>query len=212
MSRPEREPKARGERVWVAPFVRNVLLWLVPAFLVWALFTPFYNRFLLAGGQNLLHLTEYPSATQLLQQGTHDAVIARQEPPLGRLPHGFRVTDIHFHLVLLAALFLAVPRVPWRERLGNFGWALLVTVFFDIFVVFCKVKVAYATELGNWSREHYGPFARNAWGLLHHLLDLPLKLALPFALWAAFYLPLLLGGRGVDRTKPARAGGNRGAP
>jgi hypothetical protein len=202
MTRPD-----RPGRSWVLPFLRNVLLWLIPVWVVWALFTPFYNRLLLAGAQNLLHLTEYPSATQLLVQGTHDAVIARIEPPLGRLQHGFRVTDIHFHLVLLAALFLAVPRVPWRERLGHLGWALLVTVFFDIFVVFSKVKVAYATQLGNWSLEHYGPLARNAWGLLHHLLDLPFKLALPFALWAAFYLPLLL----TSREAPAPRGGTRPA-
>jgi hypothetical protein len=182
---------SRADRSWLALFLRNVLLWLIPVWAVWALFTPFYNRFLLAGGQNLLHLTEYPSITQLLQQGSDDAVIARLDPPLGRLQHGFRVTDIHFHLVLLAALFLAVPRVPWRERLGNLGWAALITVFFDLALVFFKVKVAYATELGNWSLQHYGPFARNAYGLLHHLLDLPFKLALPFALWAAFYLSLL---------------------
>ncbi len=208
MTRPDRpDPGDSGDRSWVLRFLRNVLLWLIPVWVVWALFTPFYNRLLLAGAQNLLHLTEYPSATQLLVQGTHDAVIARIEPPLGRLQHGFRVTDIHFHLVLLAALFLAVPRVPWRERLGHLGWALLVTVFFDMFVVFSKVKVAYATQLGNWSLEHYGPLARNAWGLLHHLLDLPFKLALPFALWAAFYLPLLL----TSREAPAPRGGTRPA-
>ena len=184
---------SRAARSWVTLFLRNVLLWLIPAWVVWVLFTPFYNRFLLAGAQNLLHLTEYPSATQLLRQGTDDAVIARLEPPSGRLRNGFRVTDVHFHLVLLAALFLAVPRVPWRERLAHLGWALLITIFFDVFLVFCKVKAAYATELGAWSLEHYGPVARNAFGLLHHLLDLPFKLALPFALWAAFYLPLLTG-------------------
>lgn len=208
MTRSDRpDPGGPGDRSWVLRFLRNVLLWLIPIWVVWALFTPFYNRLLLAGAQNLLHLTEYPSATQLLVQGTHDAVIARIEPPLGRLQHGFRVTDIHFHLVLLAALFLAVPRVPWRERLGHLGWALLVTVFFDMFVVFSKVKVAYATQLGNWSLEHYGPLARNAWGLLHHLLDLPFKLALPFALWAAFYLPLLL----TSRETPAPRAGTRPA-
>jgi hypothetical protein len=198
MNRPD-----RSERNWVTLFLRNVLLWLIPAWVVWVLFTSFYNRFLLASAQNLLHLTEYPSVTQLLQQGGDDALIARLEPPLGRLAHGFRVTDIHFHLVLLLALFLAVPRAPWRERLGHLGWALLVTIFFDIFVVFCKVKVAYATELGSWSLAHYGPFARNAWGLLHHLLDLPFKLALPFALWTAFYLPLLLAS---SRAKTSAAG------
>ena len=47
--------------------------WLVPAWAFWALLTPGYNRFLLASGQNLLHLTEYPSATLLAPQGPHDA-------------------------------------------------------------------------------------------------------------------------------------------
>jgi hypothetical protein len=196
----------RVDRPWVALFLRNVLLWLLPVWLVWTLFTPFYNRVLLAGAQNLLHLTESPSATQLVRQGDDDAVIARLEPPMGLLPHGFRVTDVHFHLVLLAALFLAVPRVPWRERLAHLGWALLVTVFFDVLVVFLKVKVAYATQLGSWSVEHYGPFARNAYGLAHHLLDLPFKLALPFALWAAFYLPLVA----APQTAPPRAGARSG--
>jgi hypothetical protein len=197
----------RPDRSWLPLFLRNVLLWLVPVWAVWALFTPFYNRFLLAGAQNLLHATEYPSATELLPQGTHDAEIARRQPPLGRLQHGFRVTDIHFPLVLLVTLFLAVPRVPWRERLGHLGWALFITIFFDLFLVFAKVKVAYATELGSWSLANYGPFARNAWGLLHHLLDLPLKLALPFALWAAFYLPLLLTPRAASPPPIPRAPG-----
>jgi hypothetical protein len=223
MSRAER-------RSWVAHFLRNVLLWLVPIWGVWVLVTPFYNRVLLASAQNLLHATEHPSATQLLRQGDDDAVIARLEPPMGRLKRGFRVSDIHFHLVLLGALFLGVPRVPWRDRLAHLGWALLATVFFDVLVVFSRVKVAYATELGSWSLRHYGPWARNMYGLLHHLLDLPFKLSLPFALWAVVYLSLLLpvgitalGARSRERgsrdrkttaaagSRRARAGGGRHA-
>ena len=91
------------------------------------------------------------------------------------------MTDLHFHLVLLGALFLAVPGVPWRKRLENLGWAVLVTVFFDLFLCFFVVKCAYATKLGAWSLAHYGPFARNAYGLVQHLLDLPFKLGLPLA-------------------------------
>ena len=44
MSRPDRAPRSRAERPWALRFVRNVLLWLVPAFLVWALFTAFYSQ------------------------------------------------------------------------------------------------------------------------------------------------------------------------
>jgi len=197
---------SRAARPWLPRFLRNVLLWLVPAWAVWALFAPGYNRFLLASGQNLLHLTEYPSATLLVPQGPHDARITRLD--LGKtLEKGFRVTDLHFHLVLLLALFLAVPDVPWRERLSHLGWALLVTIFFDIFLVFSTVKSIYATQLGAWSLANYGPFARNAYGLLHHLLDLPGKLSLPLVLWAAFYLPLLL-----NPTPASPRAGTRSAP
>ena len=179
--RPEAKPRS-----WTLLFFRNALLWAVPVALLWTALTPFYNRFLLGSAQNLVRLTESPNVTDLLRQGDHFAYISRRDfPPSRTLVHSFRVTDVHFHLVLLLALFLAVPRVPWRERLGNLGWALLVTVFFDVFVVFSKVKVAYATQLGTWSLEHYGPFA----------------------LWAAFYLPLLLGSRETPvaqgRTRPA---------
>src|SRR5262249_54983166 len=59
----------------------------------------------------------------------------------------------------------------------------------DIVLVAFIVKAAYATRLGAWSAAHYGVFARNFWALGKHLLDLPLKLALPLLLWCAFYLP-----------------------
>ena len=174
---------------WAGRLVRNVLLWLVPVWLVWFLLTPFYNRFLLTASENLLQLTESPNVTELVPKGRHDAYVQRRDfPPAKSLVHAFRVTDLHFHLVLLGALFLAVPGVPWRQRLENLGWAVLVTVFFDLFLGFFVVKAVYATGLGAWSTEHYGPFARNAYGMTRHLFDLPFKLGLPLLLWAGFYL------------------------
>lgn len=174
---------------WAGRLVRNVLLWLAPVWLVWFLLTPFYNRFLLTASENLLQITESPNVTELVPKGRHDAYVQRRDfPPSKSLVHAFRVTDLHFHLVLLGALFLAVPGVPWRKRLENLGWAVLVTVFFDLFLGFFVVKAVYATGLGAWSAEHYGPFARNAYGMARHLFDLPFKLGLPLLLWAGFYL------------------------
>jgi hypothetical protein len=179
---------------WAARLVRNTLLWLLPVWAVWSVLTPFYNRFLLTASENLLHITESPDVTDLVPMGRHDAWLTRRDLPPGKsLVHAFRVTDVHFHLVLLGALFLGVPGVPWRRKLENLGWAVLVTVFFDLFLCFFVVKAAYATRLGAWSLAHYGPFARNAWGLARHLFDLPFKLGLPLALWAVFYLERMLG-------------------
>jgi hypothetical protein len=186
-------PAPPERRNWATRLIRNVLLALIPVWLVWTLLTPIYNRVLLVSARNLLHLTESPNVTDLPRRDDHFAYIQRLDfPPAKSLVHSFRVTDLHFHFVLLGALFLAVPGIAWRERMGNFGVACLITVFFDLFLLFFYVKFVYATQLGDWSLTHYGPFARNFWGLGKHLLDLPFKLSLPLVLWAAFYLRRLL--------------------
>ena len=181
--------KAPGPRPsWALRFIRNALLWVLPVALLWLLVAPVYNRFLLGSAQNLVHLTEYPSVTDLLRKDNHFAYVSRRDfPPATSLVHSFRVTDVHFHLIMLGVLFLAVPAVPWRRRLANLGWAFLITVFFDIFLIFFFVKFTYATQLGAWSLAHYGAFARNFWGLAYHVLDVAFKFALPFLLWIGFY-------------------------
>jgi hypothetical protein len=190
---PAHEPPA-ARSAWATRFIRNVFLWLLPAWGLWTLLTPAYNRFLLDGGANLLHLSESPPVTIFHRNDAHFASVERRDFPPARALVGpaLRVTDLHFHLVLLAALFLAVPDVPWRRRLENLAWAVLATVFFDLALVFFYVKFLYATQLGSWSLGHYGPVSRNVYGLAKHLLDLPYKLALPFALWAGFYVRLLV--------------------
>jgi hypothetical protein len=178
---------------WAGRLIRNVLLWIVPVWLVWMAITPIYNRFLATAGENLLLMTESPNVTDLLVQGAHTAHVQRRDfPPSRSLVGSIRVTDLHFHLVLLATLFLAVPGVPWRERLSNLAWALLIAVVFHLLLLFFWVKFVYATQLGAWSVAHYGPFARNLFGLGKHLLDLPFKLALPLILWAGFYIGRML--------------------
>ncbi|MCB1033213.1 MAG: hypothetical protein KDD47_05200 [Acidobacteria bacterium] len=178
---------------------RNVFLWLLPVAVVWVLITGFYNRFLTVSAENLLHLVESPDVTRLnpLARDDNYVTVHRADfPPAKSQVYSIRVTDIHYHLVLLAALFLATPGIPWKMRLGDLGWALLFTVFFDIVLLFFWVKFAYATQQGEWSAEHYGAFRQNFWGLGKHLLDLPFKLALPLALWSVFYLPLFFKRRG----------------
>lgn len=184
-------------------FLRNLLLAVVPVVLVWMLLTPFLDNLLRVTGESLVHLTESPDVTQLLPAALdrHYAQVQRLDfPPARRNVSSFRVTDVHFHFVLLGILFLAVPEVPWRQRLSRLGWAALALLAFDILLVLFWVKFIYATQLGAWSLEHYSPTARNFWGLGKHVLDLPIKLAMPFALWVGFYLDRLLPGRGEPAT------------
>ena len=185
--------EAANRRRWTLRFVRNVVLWLIPVTIAWVLLTPYYNRFLVKAGENLTRMTESPSTTRLQAQGRHHLLITRSDMPASRGSlSSVRVTDTHFPLLLLVSFFLAVPGVPWPRRLENLGWALLIAVFFHIVSLLFWVKFVYATQLGEWSAQHYGSFAQNFWGLGKHLIDLPFKLALPLALWAAFYLRELL--------------------
>ncbi|MEO7795879.1 MAG: hypothetical protein ABIV06_14020 [Thermoanaerobaculia bacterium] len=177
-------------RSWPVQLVRNLLLWILPVVALWVLFTPFYNRFLALAGERLTRAGEFPAATRLFIQDTHEVLVTRSDlSGKDGFVYRFRITDLHFNLILTISLFLAVPAVESRRRAENLGWALLISVLFHILVLFFYVKFVYSTQLGAWSNEHYGPVARNLWGFGKHLLDLPFKLALPFMLWAGFYFP-----------------------
>ena len=199
-STPPREP-AEGERQapprprWGLRLVRNLALWAAPVALAWMAVTPYYNLFLAHAGERASRLTERPAVTRVDLSQRHEAVVSRTDTRAGgRLPYRLRLTDVHFPLVLLVALFLAVPDVSWRVRLANLGYALLVAALFHVLDVFFWVKFIYATQLGDWSLREHGGFARNFWGMGKHLLDLPVKLALPLLLWGWFYLGKLVGG------------------
>jgi hypothetical protein len=205
-------PASRGD--WALRLARNVLLWIVPLWALWALLTPFYNRFVAVSAENLLRLSERPAVTRLHGVDAHYVVPSRSDFPAGRsnVNYRIRVTDIHYHLILLGALFLAVPGMPWRQRLGNLGVASLPAVFFHIVDLFLWVKFVYATQLGAWSSRNYGPFAQNFWGLSKHLFDLPFKLALPLGLWLAFHFrdlaPRPAAVEGAAPPAPPRARGD----
>jgi hypothetical protein len=195
------KPESNPQSGWTWRLIRNTVLWLVPVAILWLLATPIYNRQLLHIANAILHVVERPAVTDLMAKGNDDAYIVRRDfPPSRALVQPFRVSDLHFHLILLAALFLGVPDLPWRERLSNLAIAAMITVCYDIVLVIFVVKSAYATQLGAWSLANYGAFARNFYGLTKHLLDLPFKLALPLVLWSVFYLPQLLRAQG-----PAKA-------
>lgn len=179
-------------RGWRFPLL--VVLWLIPATLVWIGAKDFLNVFLRINAEHLLHLGESPNVSRLYPAPQDDNYIfierADFSPARTRVA-SVRVTDVHFPLILLLALFLAVPGISWKERLKALGWALLVTVLFDIVLLYFWVQFYYA--------EQYGPLGRNLFGLGKHLLDLPFKLGLPLALFVVFHFRRLLP---TDPTRP----------
>lgn len=181
---------------WARRFVVGVAVWLVPVAIAWIVLTPYYNRFLTTSAENLVRVAESPNVTRLTVHDRHHLVIQRSDYSIPDKPWlaSIRTSDTHFPLIMLGAFFLAVPGVGWRRRLENLGWALLISVFFHIVSLFFRVHFVYATQLGEFSRENYGPLASNLWGISSHLLELPFKFALPFLLWAAFYVRQILPG------------------
>ena len=166
---------------------------MIPVAIVWTILTPFYNTFLTTSAENLVRLLESPNATRLLEHDDHHFIVTRTDVPATTSRFGsVRVTDVHFPLVMLGAFFLTVPGVPWRKRLENLGWAVLISIFFHIISLLFWVHFNYATHASGWGAEHYSSLQINFWGLGKHLLDLPFKFSMPLLLWAAFYLSELL--------------------
>jgi hypothetical protein len=184
---PAKAKNPGASRTWSARFVRQILAWIVPCAVVWLLATPVYNRLLAGWTELFVRFTERPAVSHVEMQDAHHAAVRRSDYVGDKNLYRIRVTDLHFHLILTGALFLAVPGLPLRRRLENLSYALLATILFDLLLFFFFVKFVYATQLGSWSTQHYGAFARNFWGLGKHMLDLAFKFALPLILWAAFY-------------------------
>ncbi|HEX2466105.1 MAG TPA: hypothetical protein VHR17_15890 [Thermoanaerobaculia bacterium] len=196
-------------------FLRDVAIWLVPSVLLWIGVTPFYNRFLRESAETVVRLTERPAVTHLYpapksetraNQEIHYLVITRDDHSAKKgFLYSVRTTDLHFPMVYLWAMFMAVPGVPLTTRLARTGWATLIQVFFHVILLLFWVKFAFATQLGDWSQAHYGSFAQTFWGLGKHLLDLPFKFGLPLILFAAYYYDWLLSGaRGGVAVEPPR--------
>ena len=193
-------------------FLRNVLIWLVPSALLWVAITPFYNRFLRESAETVVRLGERPAVTHLYpapkseeraNQDVHYLVITRDDYSLKKgFLYSVRTTDLHFPFVYLWALFMAVPGVSWTVRLSRTGWATLIQVFFHILLLVFWVKFAFATQLGEWSIQHYSVAGQTFWGLGKHVLDLPFKFGMPLLLFAGWYYDWLLAGAGTEPAAP----------
>lgn len=196
-----------NESDWFGRLVRGLTLWLPATFAVWWLLVPLYNPFVAEAGESLARLTEQPSVTTVQMRDRHYALVDRVDAPSRSLPYAVRLTDIHYPTVLFAALCLAVPGAPWKRRLGALGTGLVFLAVFHVVDFFFWIEFVYATQLGSWSLQQFGPWARNAYGLGKHVLDLPVKLGLPLMLWVVSFWPEIAGDSGlgaVPTFKPRR--------
>ncbi len=108
-----------SSRTWSLRFIRNLLLWLIPAAIVWALATPFYNQFLARATESLLRIVESPDVSSFMPRDAHYAVITRADLKSKGLLYSIRVTDTHFPVVLTMAIFLSVPGIRLSHRFNS---------------------------------------------------------------------------------------------
>ncbi|MEO8189067.1 MAG: hypothetical protein ABI682_01895 [Acidobacteriota bacterium] len=166
VSRAARRALLRG----AAGFAVGLALWL-------ALSAP-YERAVAFAAESLLRLGEHPAVTRLTPRGGEFVIDRSDFPPAAPRP-GLPAADLHFNLVILAALLAALP--PARGSRVLLAFALLYVV--HVAALCCQVESLYATRLGAWSEANYGAFARNAWAAAFHVYQIAGRFAAPFAIW-----------------------------
>jgi hypothetical protein len=151
---------------------------------VWFAFAAPYERTLAIAAELVVHGLERPAATTL-RSLDGEIRVDRADFPSSSARPGLPAADIHFNFVLLAALFALSPH-PLRARpFGRFWIAAALLWAIHVAAVVFQVESVYATSLGPWSVEHYGPVARNFWAAGFHFYQIAGRFAAPFVLWWA---------------------------
>jgi len=166
-------------------FLRRLPLTLVIGTVAWLLLRPITDAAVAGGAQILIRSFEYPRVTRLVSVD-HRAQIRRSDFRIDSKIPAIPLTENNFNLIVLLALFLALPRPfsrPQLERLFM-GWCVLYLTHAANLVF--HVKTLYATGLGEWSTHNYSDAARNIFGYFRYFTDLPGRFGFPFLIWLGF--------------------------
>jgi len=152
---------------------------------LWALLSPLYNRGIAAAAEKTMHVFERPAITELRPAEDNYVTVDRRDfDPRSKRP-AIALHDLTFNVILLFALFAASKRTFSDRNIGGFLAALAILSLTHILGTIIEVMSIYVGKLGMWSTVHYGPVARNVWGVLNHFYRLVLMYAIAFALWWA---------------------------
>ncbi|NOZ94373.1 MAG: hypothetical protein GXP47_06495 [Acidobacteria bacterium] len=173
---------------------RSFLRHLVPAALVaallWTGIRPVLDAGICGFAQFLVRSFEVPRVTRIVSQD-HAARLERADLRSGSHLPAVPLTQFHFNTIILLALFLALPRPHSRRQLERLFMAWSTLFALQTLNLVFHVELLYATSLGPWSLQHYGPVARNTYAFLQYFFDLPVRLGAPFVLWVSFNWELL---------------------
>jgi hypothetical protein len=167
-------------------FLKRLPLAAAAAVIVWVVTRPFYDPLLCAGTQVLGRVFEYPGASVVTLQGGN-ALLGRNDMRVDSAWLRFPLSQIHFNLVPMLALVLALPhpfaRGGWKRLLA----ALAILGASHVLSLLWQLKCMEAFSMGPWSRAVYSDLDRNVLGALRYFFDIPVTFALPLLLWVGAY-------------------------
>jgi hypothetical protein len=166
-------------------FLLRLPLTLLIGMLAWLLLRPALDAAVPALAQGLIRAFEMPRVTRLVERD-HWVEVRRSDFRAGSQIPTLPLTEVHFNLIVLLALQLALPRPLKRQQLERLLMGGAVLLLVHALNLTFEVKSLYATRLGEWSLASYSKAARNVWGFLQYSSDLPVRFSAPFAIWLAF--------------------------
>lgn len=171
-------------------FLRRLIPATLLAVLIWAGLRPVLDSAVCGFSQFLIRSFEIPHVTRIVADD-HAARLERADLRTGSKLPALPLTEIHFNTIVLLALFLALPRPHSRRQLERLFMAWTTLFALQTLNLVFHVEFLYATSLGPWSLQHYGPLWRNSYAFLQYFFDLPVRLGAPFVLWVAFNWEIL---------------------
>lgn len=166
-------------------FLRRLPAALMAGVILWLLLRPAADVAVAGLAQTLIRAFEHPRVTRLVVDD-HRVQVHRSDFRSGSGIPTISLAEINFNLIVLLALYLALPRPFSRRQLERLFMGLGVLYLTQTLNLVFHVKTLYATGLGEWSRQSYTDLARNVFGFGQYFTDLPGRFSFPFLIWLGF--------------------------
>jgi len=160
--------------------------------IVWLLLRPAVDAAVAGLAQTLIRAFEHPRVTRLVEDG-HRVEVHRSDFRSGSGIPTIALAENNFNLIVLLALYLALPRPFSRRQLERLLMGCCVLYLTQALNLVFHVKTLYATGLGEWSQQTYSNLARNVFGFGQYFTDLPGRFSFPFLIWLGFNWDLVMG-------------------
>ena len=158
---------------------------LVAGVILWLLLRPAIDIAVAGLAQTLIRAFEHPRVTRLVVDD-HLVQVRRSDFRSGSGIPTVSLAENNFNLIVLLALYLALPKPFSRRQLERLFMGCCVLYLTQTLNLVFHVKTLYATGLGEWSQQSYSDLARNVFGFGRYFTDLPGRFSFPFLIWLGF--------------------------